>query len=251
MRLGSAICVLLASLAAQAGTISGTVRDAAGLAVSGAAVEAKNSESGMVYSALSAGNGNFTVDQLPAGQYAITVKTSGMKPYAHSYIEVEKSGVVREDVALEADDGPAYVFPYNPPPVKVATVRPRSRDFFDADGELVLSKPRVTLDGTAVAPPQDPTPVKGKVIWIYLSGHGRYLLSLSPRPGFELAGQVGGTSLEFELASEEVQIDSKERMAEGSAMYNLYVLHQSDWLPPNGSDRSATLMGSAGSSEFK
>ena len=252
MRLGSVLFLLLAGLTwsgqAGAGTISGTVRDATGAAVTGAAVEAKNTETGVVYTTASASTGSYTVDQLPAGQYAITVKMHGMKTYAHSYLAVDKAAVIREDVALEADESPDYVFPYNPPPVKAATVRPPSRDFFDADAELVITKPRVSLNGNAVELPQAMTPepaliVRGKIVWIYMPGHGRYLMSLSPRHGFSLAGQVGGTSLEFELRSDEIQIDAKERIAEGSARYNLYVLHQSDWLPPNESRRA--LMGSA------
>jgi hypothetical protein len=230
-------------MTAGAGTISGTVRDPSGAAIPGAAVEAKNTETGVVYSAASASTGNYTVGQLPAGKYAVTVKMQGMKTYAHSYLEVDTSGVIHEDVALEVDDGPVYVFPYNPPPVK-ASVRPPSRDFFDADAELVITTPRVSLNGSGIELPQALAPIKGKIVWIYLPRHGRYLLSLSPRPGFGLAGQVGGLSLEFALRSDEIQIDAKERIAEGSAMYNLYVQHQSDWLPPEETNRSKALMGS-------
>ncbi len=74
MRFGSVSLLLLAALTARAGTISGTIRDTSGGAVSGAAVEAKNTETGMVYSTASTSTGNYSVDQLPAGQYAITVK---------------------------------------------------------------------------------------------------------------------------------------------------------------------------------
>jgi hypothetical protein len=265
MRRRSVLWLLLASLTwfrqaglsqAVAGTISGTVRDSSGAAVPGAAVEAKNTETGVVYSATSASTGNYRVDQLPPGQYAITVTMQGMKTYAHSYLPVDKSSVIREDVVLEADDSPAYVFPYNPPPVKAATVRPPSRDFFDADAELVVTKPRVSLNGHAVELPQGLPPdlvlaVRGKIVWIYLPGHGRYLLSLAPRSGFGLAGQVGGMSLEFELRSDEIQIYAKERIAAGSAMYNLYVLHQPDWLPPDETGRSRALMGSSDRGDFK
>jgi hypothetical protein len=205
----------------------------------------------MVYSAASASAGNYTISSLPDGKYALTVKMQGMKTYAHSYLAIDKSTAVREDVALEVDDNPVYVFPYNPPPVKAASVRPPSRDFFDADAELVITKPRVSLNGAAVDFSQDPAPVKGKAVWIYMPGHGRCLLSLSPRPGFGLAGQVGGTSLEFELGSDEIQIDTKERIAEGSALYNLYVLHQSDWLPPNSSSQTRARMGTAERSDLK
>ncbi len=253
MRLGSVLCLLLAfgqaassqTGPAGAGTISGTVRDASGAAVSGASIEAKSVETGVVYSTASTSAGNYTVDRLPyRSSYAITVKMQGMKTYAHSYLAVGKSVVVREDVALEADDTPAYVFPYNPPPVKAAAIRPPSRDFFDADAELVITQPLLRLNENVVELPQDLAPVKGKIVWIYLPDHGRYLLSLAPRPGFGLAGQVGGMSLDFELGTAEIQIDAKERIAAGSGTYNLYALCQSDWLPPNETGGSRALMGS-------
>jgi hypothetical protein len=86
MRLGLAVVFLfLASLMAfgqgSTGTITGTVSDPAGAVVPGATVEATNTETGVVYSALSTNSGNYTISQLPIGGYVVTVKVVGFKAY--------------------------------------------------------------------------------------------------------------------------------------------------------------------------
>jgi hypothetical protein len=253
MRAPGLLCALLCSLLSGlavfgetgAGTISGSVCDLSGVAIAGAAIEAQNSHTKVVYSAASSSTGSFTIAHLPAGQYAITVRMQGMKPYAHSYVEIDGPAVIREDVTLETDNAPAYVFPYNPPPAKPVT-RPAFRDFYAEDAEFVLTSPVLSLNGSGFELPKRLNVVKGKFLWVYLPGHGRYFLSLSPdaEQGLSLAGQVGGSTLQFQSQNDEIQIDAADRILMGSATYNLYVGHQSDWLPANESDRSAALMGS-------
>ena len=248
----SLVAVLFAGLLAfgeaGSGTISGLVCDMSGVAIPGAAVEAQNAHTKVIYSASSGATGTFTIGHLPAGKYAITVKMQGMKTYAHSFVEVDGTADIREDVALEADNTPAYVFPYNPPPAKSAS-RPPTRDFYAEDAEFVLTSPILSLNGAGWKLPKSLTAVKGKFVWVYLPGHGRYLLSLSPDAdadaGLTLAGQVGGNTLEFQSQNDEIQVDAADRILMGSATYNLYMAHQPDWQPPSGTDRSAALMGSA------
>jgi hypothetical protein len=250
MRLFSVLfCLLPVSLAAFSegggGTISGTIRDLSGAAVSGAAVEVRNPQGRLVYSTASDSTGDYMVPQLPTGNYAIAVKIKGMKPYAHAYLSVGKATVIREDVTLEVDESPTAVLPDDPPPV-TTHIRQPSKDFYAEDGELEFTGPTLTLDGKEMQLPQEAVAVKGNIVWIYVPGHGRYLLSLKPHAdlGFSLAGQVGGTSLWFKLRDEEIQIDADERIAPGSATYNLYALHESDWLPLKDSDPSITAVGS-------
>src|ERR1700747_3007823 len=59
------------------GTITGTVSDQAGALVPGATVEATNTETGVVFSAVSTNTGNYTISQLPIGTYAVAVKVTG------------------------------------------------------------------------------------------------------------------------------------------------------------------------------
>jgi hypothetical protein len=83
------------------GTITGTVSDPAGAVIAAAAVEARNTATGALYTAGSSGTGNYTLAQLPAGTYDLSVTSAGFKKYVRNGITVEVAGTVRIDAALE------------------------------------------------------------------------------------------------------------------------------------------------------
>ena len=56
------------------GTITGTVTDRGGAVVAGATVEARNTETGVIYSGASTRTGDYTITDLPVGSYVVTVK---------------------------------------------------------------------------------------------------------------------------------------------------------------------------------
>jgi hypothetical protein len=64
-------------------------------------VEAKNTDTGAVYTGASTAAGNYAIPNLPVGTYAVTVKVSGFKTYAHTNLALAAAQVLREDVALE------------------------------------------------------------------------------------------------------------------------------------------------------
>ena len=73
------------------GTITGTVTDPAGAVIPGAAVEAKNTATGVAFSAVSTSTGNYTVPDLPVGTYTVTVKAQGFKDL-HSFESGRRRG---------------------------------------------------------------------------------------------------------------------------------------------------------------
>ena len=83
------------------GTITGTVSDATGALVVGAAVEAKHVETGAIYPTQSTNTGNYTLSQLPAGTYEISVTAAGFKKYVRQGLTAEVAGTLRIDVNLE------------------------------------------------------------------------------------------------------------------------------------------------------
>jgi hypothetical protein len=83
------------------GTITGTIADPAGAVVASAKVEARNVETGGVYEAGSSGTGNYTLSQLPAGTYEMTVTVPGFKRFVRQNIVVQVATTLRIDVALE------------------------------------------------------------------------------------------------------------------------------------------------------
>src|SRR5579872_4070711 len=106
MRLGSIpVCLFLLGLTAFGqvgnGTITGIVTDPAGALVRGAAVEAKNNATGVVFAAVSTAAGNYTIPDLPVGVYTVTVKLNGFNTYIHTNLAVAAERAVKEDVALQ------------------------------------------------------------------------------------------------------------------------------------------------------
>jgi hypothetical protein len=83
------------------GTITGTTADPAGAVIANAAIEVRNSDTGVVYQTSTTATGNYTLAQLPPGQYEMTVTAAGFKKYIRPNIVVEVAQVVRVDVGLE------------------------------------------------------------------------------------------------------------------------------------------------------
>jgi hypothetical protein len=96
-RLAALVLGLLLSGVAVAqsdrGTITGTVSDPAGAVVASAAVEARNQATGALYTGASSGTGNYTLTQLPAGTYDLSVSSAGFKRYVRTGITVEVAGL--------------------------------------------------------------------------------------------------------------------------------------------------------------
>jgi hypothetical protein len=83
------------------GTLTGTISDPAGAVVPSAPIEVRNIETGTVYQAASTATGNYTLAQLPAGTYELTVSVMGFKKYVRQNIGIAVAQTVRIDVMLE------------------------------------------------------------------------------------------------------------------------------------------------------
>jgi len=97
-----AFCLALSTFAqSDRGTITGTVADATGAMVATAPVEIRNVETGAIYQAGTSGTGNYTLAQLPAGKYELSVTVPGFKKWVRTNIQVNVAETYRVDVALE------------------------------------------------------------------------------------------------------------------------------------------------------
>jgi hypothetical protein len=83
------------------GSISGTVSDPAGAMVPNATVTVRNLESGSTYQTVTTETGNYTLAQLPAGAYELSVAASGFSRYVQQGIRAMVASTVRVDVALQ------------------------------------------------------------------------------------------------------------------------------------------------------
>src|SRR5262245_30988927 len=82
-------------------TVTGTISDTTGAVIANAPVTLKNVDTGQVYTAASSDTGNFTVSQLPIGDYDLTVTSSGFKNYTHSKFHLAAGQTMREDVSMQ------------------------------------------------------------------------------------------------------------------------------------------------------
>src|SRR5499427_8906644 len=102
-----AVATLVLAIAAplfgqgERGTITGTIADPAGAVVAAAAVQAKHVETGTVYDTTTTTTGNYTLGQLPVGEYEISITVPGFKKYTRSGLTVQVAAIVRVDVVLE------------------------------------------------------------------------------------------------------------------------------------------------------
>src|SRR5215471_6735984 len=83
------------------GTITGTISDPAGAVIASAPIEAHNTETGAVYPAATSTTGNYTIAQLPAGTYELTVTVPGFKKLVRPGLIVQAAQTIRVDATLE------------------------------------------------------------------------------------------------------------------------------------------------------
>ena len=81
--------------------VTGTITDSTGAVIANAPVSLKNLENGQVFTAATSTTGNFTVSQVPIGEYDLTVASSGFKTYTHSKFHLAAAQVMREDIVLQ------------------------------------------------------------------------------------------------------------------------------------------------------
>src|SRR3954463_12860063 len=83
------------------GSLTGTVTDSSGAAVSGAKVDATNVSTGVSRSTETNGSGLYTVPALQAGTYKVTISSGKFATFVNEAVPVGVNNVVRVDAALK------------------------------------------------------------------------------------------------------------------------------------------------------
>src|SRR5437867_6437017 len=98
------ILMLVSTLSAAAqtfrGTILGTITDPNGAVVSGATVTVKNTSTGIERSTITDDAGNYTIPELPIGNYEVRIEQKGFVPAVVSSVAVEVASERRVDTRL-------------------------------------------------------------------------------------------------------------------------------------------------------
>ena len=83
------------------GAISGVVSDPLGAMFNGAPVQAKNAGTGAVQRATSAKDGRYTIPDLPAGAYEISVSVPGLRGFTQAGVRVQAAKTTALDIRLQ------------------------------------------------------------------------------------------------------------------------------------------------------
>jgi Carboxypeptidase regulatory-like domain len=90
----------LAQTTAPTGSITGTLYDSIGDPVDHNAVQAKNTETGAVFNAMTSAAGKYTLADLPPGAYDVSVNAPGLRPFEKKGVAVQASQVASLDIRL-------------------------------------------------------------------------------------------------------------------------------------------------------
>jgi len=82
-------------------TITGTITDQSGAAVANAPVVVRSLDTGTTFQGASSSTGNYTVTQLPVGDYELSVTVAGFKKYTHTNLHLAAGQTLGEDIALQ------------------------------------------------------------------------------------------------------------------------------------------------------
>src|SRR5260370_25014599 len=96
------LCVLQSAWGQEVtASITGTVTDPSGAAVTGATVTATSQERGLTYAATSNDSGLYRIAQLPVGTYGLKVEKPGFASVSHPAFVLTLNHVARIDIAMK------------------------------------------------------------------------------------------------------------------------------------------------------
>jgi hypothetical protein len=111
----------------------------------------------------------------------------------------------------------------------VSTAAPSGlRDFQLENVEMHVSNPLLFAGGKPVRRATEIQELAGPIIWLAIPEHGRFLLSIVPRPGYDFrkAGSIEGNAIRFEWEGEHYEWTTTGPILGQHGPFNLYVLHE-------------------------
>jgi hypothetical protein len=107
------------------------------------------------------------------------------------------------------------------------------RDFTLDAVELALKEYQLLLNGTVVATSKSTTGCAGALVWFYVPEHGRFIISLVPRDGYEFQkiGLVADNKIEFTVNGDHFEWISSAPVLKHGGAWNLWVLHDPLYTP--------------------
>lgn len=110
---------------------------------------------------------------------------------------------------------------------------PLPRDFTLDAVALRIVNFRLSIGGNQVMTGLRRTDFAGALLWCYIEGHGRFILSLVEREGYAFAktGVVHDNKIVFQVNGRQYEWLSSESILPGGGTWNVWVLHDPKYLP--------------------
>ena len=114
------------------------------------------------------------------------------------------------------------------------------KDFTLDAVELGVKNYSLMINGTLVSKSKSTLGFTGALLWFYVPDRGRFIFSLVPREGYEFAkiAVLDDNRIEFTVNNERYEWLSSESILPNGGTWNLWVLHDTNYTPLFGSDRT-------------
>lgn len=119
---------------------------------------------------------------------------------------------------------------FDDPRLQVAPESARPpRDFTLEDVQMRVTGYRLVVGGEQVS--RSTSGCAGSLVWFSVTGRGRFIFSLVPRPGYEFrrVGSVSHNKITFAWGGEQFEWVSSLPVVAGGGNWNLWVLHDPDY----------------------
>lgn len=123
-----------------------------------------------------------------------------------------------------------------------------ARDSYAEDAEFALASPTLRVNGDARPAISFPETFRGQILWLYVPGQGRYILSFLPhaQQGFSKTGEVAGNLMTlFTREGTVLRVSSHDRIAPGGGVYNVYGTRDPTWQPADPAERDRFMAGTS------
>jgi len=142
------------------GTVTGTVTDPTGAVVPNAAIQVTNTDTAAVYHIATTNTGNYTLANVPIGNYELTVESAGFKKYVRPGLVVQVAETIRIDAVLQVGASTDTVtVNAEAPLLKTESGEISYQVDFDAANQLALLNTNGTGGSTGMGNIRDPLSV--------------------------------------------------------------------------------------------
>ena len=110
---------------------------------------------------------------------------------------------------------------------------PLARDFTLDAVALKIVDFKLTIGGNQVMTGLRGADFAGALLWCYVEGHGRFIISLVPREGyaFEKSGVINDNKIAFQINGRQYEWISSEPVLPGGGTWNVWLLHDPKYEP--------------------